>query len=249
MRPWLETNAFIAGCPMMGSMTINPPVYVLHRFADGGLVTKKAIRERFGLCKLVPCCTICNVGLGAFHGSNDNDRRREIVNWFLADDRYPDDKLVLKIGNRLIQDRLQGRRGIEIYEFPGVGRAIYINALVGLIEGEFSGLDEFPEWLHAIGTGSVATCCVKTQVEVFSGYGKPAKLRVGARRPGRSTGSVRGTIHVDKVHECVPRGGALALEPPRTKSAGSTGYPPRLSRGQRHRLPKSAGMPNLRLSK
>ena len=51
-----------------------PPVYVLHRFADGGLVTERAIREKFGPCKLVPCCTICNMGIGAYHGV-DEDRR------------------------------------------------------------------------------------------------------------------------------------------------------------------------------
>ncbi|QKC85768.1 hypothetical protein EB232_33300 [Mesorhizobium sp. NZP2077] len=135
------------GMPNDGKFDHQPPVYVLHRFADGGLVTKKAIRERFGQCKLVPCCTICNMGLGAFHGSTDNDRRQEIVNWLLVDERYPEDNIVLKIANRLIEDRLQGSRGIEIYEFPAVGRVVYISALVGLIEGQFGGPDEFPDWL------------------------------------------------------------------------------------------------------
>ncbi|WP_155256235.1 hypothetical protein [Mesorhizobium loti] len=135
------------GMPNDGKSDHQPPVYVLHRFADGGLVTKKAIRERFGQCKLVPCCTICNMGLGAFHGSTDSDRRQEIVNWLLVDDRYPTDKIVLDVANRLIEDRLQGKRGTEIYEFPGVGRVIYISALVGLIEGEFRCPDEFPDWL------------------------------------------------------------------------------------------------------
>ena len=65
------------GMPNDGKYDHQPPVYVLHRFADGGLVAKKAIRERFGQCKLVPCCTICNMGLGAFHGSTDNDRMQE----------------------------------------------------------------------------------------------------------------------------------------------------------------------------
>jgi len=135
------------GMPNDGKSDHQPPVYVLHRFAEGGLVTKKAIREHFGQCKLVPCCTICNMGLGAYHGYDDNDRRQEIVKWFLVDDRYPEDKIVLGVGYRLIQDRLEGRRGEEIYQFPGVGRIIYINALTALIEGEFSGPAEFPEWL------------------------------------------------------------------------------------------------------
>ena len=51
------------GMPSDGKFDHQPPVYILHRFADGGLVTKRAIRERFGQCKLVPCCTICNMGL------------------------------------------------------------------------------------------------------------------------------------------------------------------------------------------
>jgi hypothetical protein len=137
-------------CGMLsdGKLDHQPPIYILHRFADGGLVTKKAIRERFGECKLVPCCTICNMGLGAFHGRDDNERRQEIANWFLVDDRYAEDHLVVEIGRQLIEKRLNGTRGGEIYEFPGVGRVIYINALFGFIDGEFSVPDEFPEWLR-----------------------------------------------------------------------------------------------------
>lgn len=130
-----------------GGRDHQPPVYVLHRFADGGLVTKKMIRERFGQCKIVPCCTICNMGLGAYHGVDDNDRRREILNWFLLDERFPEDALILKVGEKLINARLEGTRGTEIYEFPGVGRFIYIEALWGLINGEYASPAEFPEWL------------------------------------------------------------------------------------------------------
>lgn len=125
-----------------------PPVYVLHRFANDGLTTKKAIREQFGQCKLVPCCTICNMGLGAYHGADDNDRRLEIVGWFLNDKRFPEDEAILAIGRQLIEDRLQQKRGVEIYEFAGVGRVIYIEALLGFIDGEFSCPDDFPEWLQ-----------------------------------------------------------------------------------------------------
>ena len=64
------------------------------------------------------------------------------------DDRYPEDALVLEVGRQLIEKRLQGRRGTEIYDFPGVGRTIYIHALFGFIEGEFNFSDEFPEWLR-----------------------------------------------------------------------------------------------------
>ena len=109
------------GMPNDGKYDHQPPVYVLHRFADGGLVTGRAIREQFGQCKLVPCCTICNMGLGAYHGSDDNDRRGEIVNWFLLDEERPDDRKILAIGYHLIRERAQQNRGVEIYEFPGVG--------------------------------------------------------------------------------------------------------------------------------
>lgn len=131
-----------------GKLDHQPPVYILHRFADGGLVTKRAIRERFGECKLVPCCTICNMGLGAFHGRDDNERRREIANWFLVDERYPEDHLVVELGRQLLERRLDGRCGSEIYEFPGVGRFIYIHALFGFIEGDFDCPEEFPDWLQ-----------------------------------------------------------------------------------------------------
>lgn len=135
------------GMPSDGKFDHQPPVYILHRFADGGLVTKRAIQERFGQCKLVPCCTICNMGLGAYYGADDNDRRREIVNWFLADERYPDDELVLEVGRRLIDEWFGGDREKQICAFPGVGRVIYISALMGLIEGEFDSPDQFPGWL------------------------------------------------------------------------------------------------------
>lgn len=130
-----------------GKYDHQPPVYVLHRFADGGLVTKKKIREQFGECKLVPCCTICNMGLGAYHGFDDDDRRREIMNWFLADERFPEDSLILEMGRRLIMERLDGSRSLNVYEFPGVGRVIYINALMARMEGP--GVAEgLPNWLQ-----------------------------------------------------------------------------------------------------
>jgi len=135
------------GMPSDGQYDHQPPVYVLHRFANGSLVTKRVIREEFGDCKLVPCCTICNMGLGAYHGRDDHDRRREIANWFMLDPRYPDDGTVLEAGRQLLEGRLNGSQGPNIYEFPGVGRVIYLNALIGLIDGQFSCLENFPEWL------------------------------------------------------------------------------------------------------
>jgi len=129
-----------------GKFDHQPPVYVLHRFADGGLVTKRKIREHFGECKLVPCCTICNMGLGAYHGTDDDDRRREIMNWFLADERYPEDPLTLEIGRELIRRRLESLSTADIYEFPGVGRVIYINALLASMTS--SGTEGSPSWLQ-----------------------------------------------------------------------------------------------------
>lgn len=146
-QPVSGDRCIYCGMPNDGKLDHQPPVYVLHRFADGELITKKAIRERFGECKLVPCCTICNMGLGAFHSRDDNERRREIANWFLADDRYPEDHLVIELGRQLLEKRLDGECGDEIYEFAGVGRVIYIHALFGFIEGDFDCPDAFPDWL------------------------------------------------------------------------------------------------------
>lgn len=130
-----------------GKYDHQPPVYVLHRFAGGELVTKRQIRHHFGSCRLVPCCTICNMGLGAYHGSDDSDRRREILNWFLPDDKFPEDQTILTIGHKLIEKRLQVGPEKNIYVFPGVGRAIYIQSLSGFIEGKFKSPNDFPEWL------------------------------------------------------------------------------------------------------
>lgn len=147
-QPVSGDRCIYCGMPSDGKLDHQPPVYILHRFADGGLITKKAIRERFGECKLVPCCTICNMGLGAFHGRDDNERRREIVNWFLTDDRRPADHLIVELGRQLLEKRLNGRCGCEIYVFPGVGRVIYIHSLFGFIEGNFICPDGFPDWLQ-----------------------------------------------------------------------------------------------------
>lgn len=140
------------GMPNDGKFDHQPPVYILHRFANGGLITKRQIEDEFGLCKLVPCCTICNMGLGAYYGSTDTERRKEIVNWFLEDKRYPEDKLVLALGCKLIEDRLKGKHDTAIFEFPGVGRIIYTTALCGLIDGDFSSAEVFPDWLKRMQT-------------------------------------------------------------------------------------------------
>lgn len=135
------------GMPSDGKHDHQPPVYVLHRFANGRMVTKRQIREAFGTCRLVPCCTICNRGLGAYHGNDDNDRRREILEWFVVDDRFPDDQAALIAGYLLLKARFEEQADINIYRFPEVGRAIYIEALLGLMNGDFASPRDFPEWL------------------------------------------------------------------------------------------------------
>ncbi len=86
-------------------------------------------------------------GLGATRGPMTTTDV-EIVNWFLANDRYPADTVLLEFGCRLIEQRLDGNRGTEIYAIPAVGRVIFTNALLGLIHGEFQSVDDFPEWLQ-----------------------------------------------------------------------------------------------------
>lgn len=100
-------HCIYCGMPNDGKFDHQPPVYILHRFANGGLVTKRAIREQFGECLLVPCCTICNMGLGAYHGVDNNDRREEIVDWFIADEMFREDFLVLEIGRQLVDGEIE----------------------------------------------------------------------------------------------------------------------------------------------
>ncbi|MCG6115820.1 MAG: hypothetical protein MEQ84_11540 [Mesorhizobium sp.] len=132
-----------------GKSDHQPPLSVLFGFAKGGSTTKEALLERFGDCRLVPCCTICNLGLGAFQCHDDNDRRRRVANWFRVNTRHPADALVLENGRLLIQKRLEGNRGKEIYANSGVGRCIYLSALLGLAEGHFRSPSSFPDWLQA----------------------------------------------------------------------------------------------------
>jgi hypothetical protein len=136
------------GMPNNGKVDHQPPVYAHHRFAVGRLVTKREIREQFGPCQLIPCCTICNMGLGAYIGSDINDRRREIADWFLPDDRFLADKLILMMGYGLIKLRFKKRQTQAIYSFAAVGRAIYISALTGLMEDRYTSFDDFPDWLQ-----------------------------------------------------------------------------------------------------
>ena len=73
------------------------------------------------------------MGLGAFHGADNNERRREILNWFLAALATLRTSS-MRLGERLLAGRFEGER-VGIYAFPGVGRIIYIEALSGFIDG------------------------------------------------------------------------------------------------------------------
>jgi hypothetical protein len=88
------------------------------------------------------------MGLGAYHGRDDNDRRREIAHWFFLDERYPEDVIVVEVGRQLIDERLQGSRGTEVYEFPGVGRVVYLHALMGLMGRTIRQSLRLPNWLE-----------------------------------------------------------------------------------------------------
>jgi hypothetical protein len=87
----------------------------------------------------------------------------------------------LEFGCRLIEQRLDGKRGNEIYSIPAVGRVIFTNALLGLIDGEFQSFDDFPEWLLTTSrSGRVASRSPEAQVAVLSEHGEPGKLRPGS---------------------------------------------------------------------
>jgi hypothetical protein len=86
------------------------------------------------------------MGLGAYQGVNDDDRHQEIMNWFVPDARYAEDQLALEMGRQLLDLRIQGRRGPEIYEFPAVGRVIYLHALAAMMTQVGSPVN-FPTWL------------------------------------------------------------------------------------------------------
>ena len=61
------------------------------------------------------------MGLGAYHGKDNNDRRREIVNWFLSDDRYPEDRLMLDVGYDLQTTAWRKEKGPKSTHFPVLG--------------------------------------------------------------------------------------------------------------------------------
>ena len=58
------------------------------------------------------------MGLGAYHGTENNDRRREIVNLFLAEKEFSLDEGLLKVSYKLLEDRLNKKRCEDIYQNP-----------------------------------------------------------------------------------------------------------------------------------
>ena len=111
-----------------------PAIHSLHKFASSRLVTRKEIEGRFGKCRLVPCCTICNMGIGSFDGANDDECREEILGFI---DFFDDDGPTRGSWNygafctavEILTARTIGNVGDEIYAIPVVGRAVISHAL------------------------------------------------------------------------------------------------------------------------
>lgn len=111
-----------------------PALHTLHKFAKDRLVTRKQVEERFGPCRLVPCCTICNMGIGAYEGDNDNDRRLEVLGFIdFYDDEGPTkgewNAGAFMVAFGILQARTENLVGDDIYALPAVGRAIMSHAL------------------------------------------------------------------------------------------------------------------------
>jgi hypothetical protein len=111
-----------------------PAIHTLHRFAKGRQVTRKEIEGHFGQCRLVPCCTICNMGIGSFEGVDDNDCRDEILGFLdFFDDDGPSKGVwsfgAFTVACEVLEARSKDIVGDEIYAVPAVGRAIMVHAL------------------------------------------------------------------------------------------------------------------------
>lgn len=113
-------------------------------------MTASAIRAEFGECHIVPCGTICNMGLGAYHEVDDNDRRREIVDWFLPDDRYPDDRAILDMATIGWTNVSGVCEAVRSSSWPSVGRVVCGEVLLGFIHGDFKTPEDFPNWLKVV---------------------------------------------------------------------------------------------------
>ncbi len=126
-----------------------PAVHTLHKFSEGRKVTRREVEEHFGPCRLVPCCTICNMGIGSFEGDDDNDRRDEILGFL---DFYDDDGPTkgewsfgaFSVACEILDARVEGLVGDDVYALPAVGRLIMSHAL-RVKKGEWKDLEFFNE--------------------------------------------------------------------------------------------------------
>lgn len=126
-----------------------PAIHTLHKFAKDRLITRKQIEERFGLCRLVPACTICNMGIGSFEGESDDDRRLEILGFLdFYDDEGPTkgewNYGAFTVAYEILAARTQNVVGDEIYAIPSVGRLIMSHALRSKM-GEWA---DHPFWME-----------------------------------------------------------------------------------------------------
>lgn len=138
-----------------------PAVHTLHRFAKDRQVTRREIEEQFGPCRLVPCCTICNMGIGSFEGEHDNDRRDEILGFLDFFDDEGEQKGewsygAFAIACEILDARAKGLLGDEVYALPAVGRLIMSHAL-RVQKGEWADdpffhehRERFAAWLKAV---------------------------------------------------------------------------------------------------
>ena len=126
-------ECYYCGLPSEGH-DHRPAVHTLHNFAKTRKVTRREIEDRFGPCRLVPCCTICNMGLGSFEGTDDNERRDEILSYldFFDDDGPHKGEWSLgafTTAYEILAARTEETVGDEIYALPAVGRLIMSHAL------------------------------------------------------------------------------------------------------------------------
>jgi hypothetical protein len=111
-----------------------PAIHTLHRFSKGRKITRREVEAHLGPCRLVPCCTICNMGIGSFEGADDNERREEILSFldFFNDEGPYKGEWNLgafTVAYEVLEARAEGKLSDEIYALPAVGRLILSHAL------------------------------------------------------------------------------------------------------------------------
>lgn len=139
-------SCYYCGLPGDG-VDHRPAVHTLHRFAKGRKVTRREIEAQYGQCRLLPCCTICNMGIGSFEGEGDDEYRDEILGFLdFYDDEGPH-KGEWNFGTFLaamevLEARENGILGDEVYALPLIGRLLMAQALRAM-KGEWK---DDPRW-------------------------------------------------------------------------------------------------------